>query len=368
MAWGYGRRRMVLDMDTDGNPVQRTVKAARRRCTSCLSSATATVKGDHEASGAVLRPRAAASVQARDAMALLCMDVGCAEAGRRFGLDEKTARSAWDEWAGMRWMDVPVPADMGVHVVSVTGQGRTLVTDMDATTVVALLPDEDASLRAWLGNEAGIIRRVAIGFHPMHRRILHEMAPSAQLLICTAHSRARALLAWQAAFSSLLRREGLAAHGVNAREDSDMLGMPDDGWRHDAVSSWRTPFRALHASLDAFMVAMLAGDGVGMLDATQRCRQVSGAEVPVAMVNAWSDEMAMGQGAPEGYGDMVSLLTEAMEGRRPRLSFPLLRGRLLLKAEMQRMITETEDAAEGVEHTVRLLGVGMHDAMTVISP
>src|SRR5690606_30137743 len=92
-----------------GNPHFQVIRTQRWRCISC---------GRYFTSGdGTLRSGRLADIAARDAVASACFEQGYSAAASLFGIDRKTARSLWEEWAEVRECDLPTeaPEFIGLH-------------------------------------------------------------------------------------------------------------------------------------------------------------------------------------------------------------------------------------------------------------
>ncbi len=360
------RPRALLDIGLDGRPDRLDTVAQRWRCAACSALFT-------ELPGSGARPRSLATVAARDAVAEACFEAGYAGAAARFGIDEKTARSLWEEWAETRrdGLTTALPERIGVHVVEVGGVERALVTDTERGAVVDLLEDATApGLRRWLG---GMEERVGmldatIGFHPPFRDALSGRT-RAGLRVLPVHARARGMRAFLSAFRTLVgdRRRLASGRGSNVRLMPRLFARPVtalDGDEREGMGAWDDAVLALYAAKERYMEALEetrpATAAAILAEVRERCLEIPGAGVPAALVAAWKDEIAAGcvLSRSDPFPGLLDTLARVWAARRPPLPFDLARGLVLLR-DGPRM---TEGEIPGW-----VLGVPMDEACRALS-
>lgn len=360
------KARRLLDVGADGVPGHVETRAQRWRCSGC---------GHHftELPG-LSRPRSLATVAARDAVAEACFDAGYAAAGARFGIDEKTARSLWDAWAASRADELPSrpPEEMGLHLVTVAGVERALVTDAEALAVVDLLRGASArDVDEWFERVGGADRvaGVVVGFHQPFRDAIAARAPGARVRVLREHARSQGMRAFLSAFRSVRRSCGRRA-GSNVREEPRIFARPAGELspaEREGMGAWDDAVLDLHEAKERFMEALAQGSRERaseiLADARRRCLAIPGASVPASLLGNWRDEIAAGCAAP-GRNPFPALLGEMAvlwSRRRPPLPFDLARGLALLRDGPR--ATE-EDPEEGFE---RILGVPMDEVCRALA-
>ena len=331
-SWG-SRQVSVLAISSDGMPVRNKVIKKRWRCSACKSVRSQPV---HERKGMV--PPAL-----RDTVADACFHEGFAAAGRMYNLDEKTARTLWNEWAAIREADITVPSVLGMHTVSITGSEYTLLTDMKNLTVIELLEDTDESVRNWLKGREHYISEVIIGFVPSHRNLLMQCLPDARIMILPAHTEAVLFRVWDNVFSKL-KSENPAIPGFNASEDRTLFSvrrrnMPETG--REIMDGWRDAFLDAYENRENLTETLEAGKDISFftLAGTPAC----------ILLRTWGTEIRNGYGRnTEEYQELLCTLIQGIAERRPRVGKSLIRGLILLRPERSRLIDEAA-SEEGME-------------------
>ena len=332
--------RQLLDVDAGGQPVRREALSQRWRCSGCSSLFTQTLDQ--------ARPRSLATLAARDAVAASCFGAGFAGAATRFGIDEKTARSLWEEWAETRRGELAtdLPERLGIHLVTVAGTDRALITDTEALAVVDLLEDATAAgLRHWM--ERMVDRRgvldATIGFHPPFRDALQGI-PRAGLRVLPGQARIKGLRAFLSAFRTVAgerrRRSRSAGRVSNVREMPRVFARPlsqASADEREDMSAWDEAVLALYSAKERFMEALdetrpQAAAAI-LTEVRERCMEIPGAGVPTALIDAWKGEIAAGTTLPRSdpFPALLDSLALLWAGRRPPLPFDLARGLVLLR-------------------------------------
>jgi transposase len=359
------KARNLLDVAEDGVARRAQIRVQRWRCTGCGASTTE-LPGD-------AKPRSLATIAGRDAVAEACFTGGYAQAAQRFGMDEKTARALWHDWAEPRERELPQrpPDFMGLHLLRVAGADRTLVTDVCAMTVVDII--ETASTRDivdWLEATRETVRidSVALDVHQPFRQAMAACAPRARLLVCPAHSRSRGMSAFLSAFRVAMRTLGRNCTS-NVREDPRTFATHRQELSTDqreVMAGWNEAVGELYAVKERFYEALecsQAADAQAILGDAQRwCSQLPFGRTPQDLLASWGGEMAAGAGHggvaefEAGLGRMAHLWS----ARRPPLPFDLARGLAVLQDGPRIM---AEDPEEGTSLT---LGVAMQQVAEML--
>jgi hypothetical protein len=273
-----------------------------------------------------------------------CFASGYAAAGARFGVDEKTARALWLEWAAPRERSLPAraPRFTGIHLARVSGAERAVVTDVSALALVDVLRGSAASdVDGWLGGaaESWAIEAVAISFDPALRDAVARASPRARVMVCPAHSAERGMRAFVSAFRSVRRSIG-RSRGSNVSEDLRVFARPRsslDPDEADGMEAWDDAVLALHDAKERFADALSSGSpataALILADVRERCLAVPGASIPAALIGAWRGEIAegVGEAALEPFVEVLGRMAAAWAGRRPPLPFDLARGLAVLR-------------------------------------
>jgi hypothetical protein len=338
--------RRVLDME-DGRPTLRDVRVQRWRCGAC---------GGFFSTGEASRPRGFASVPARDAVAEACFAAGWAPAAARFGIDEKTARGLWNEWAAAREAQVPerVPETVGVHVAAFSGTDRAVVSDVSAAAVVDLLHGASADdLKAWMGgHDMAAVDTVVMSMHPPFRDAVREAVPWARAVVCRGHA---AAVGAGAFLHALRARKRLLGHGRNVSEAPRLFvkrAADLSETEREAASGWDDGILALRDAKDAFLDA-LASPGAACAAAfgeVRRACRALGAAAPVRLLDSWGEEIAAGAGdwRLDAFQADLDALVARLSRRRPVLPFDLARGAVVLRDWPRAAATDMD----GVERDV----------------
>lgn len=330
------KARRVLDLAADGSPHLGEIRVQRWQCDNCL--------GYFSTLPAEARPRSLATIAARDAVAEACFAAGYAAAAKRFGIDEKTARSLWQEWAELRAADLPgqLPEFLGLHIAEVAGAPRTIVTDVEAATVLDVLPGCGAmDVVAWL-KRIGYPERIhsaAIALHPPFRLALQDAAPDARVSLCPEHARNGGLRVFVAALRGVQRATGRRP-GDNTQAMLGGFARPlaalSLGERED-MGAWDDAVQALHAAKECFLEALACNRPAKataiLAEARAACLDIPGAGLPAAFIASWSGEMAAGvsEAALGPFAGLLGEMAACWAARRPPLPFDLARGLAVLR-------------------------------------
>lgn len=326
--------RKILDIGPDGTPSLTVARVQRWQCGKC--------RGFFSTGVEAAQPRRLATLAARDAVAEACFEAGYLAAAQRFNIDEKTARSMWQDWAAPRERDLPsrVPGFLGLHPVSIAGCERTLVTDVEAMAVVDVLRGAGvADVLSWLDGFGPAIRvdAVALGIHPPFREAVRQRLPTARVLVCPPHSRSAAMRAFLHGLRALRRmaggngRNSHAAPRAFARREAAL----SPGERED-MGGWDDDVLALYDAKEVFLAALDSGAGDTrrrMEEARLACAAAPCGGRAAALIASWGAEMAEGAREPglDAFSDGLDEVASAWSARRPILPFDLARGLGVLK-------------------------------------
>lgn len=325
IKWGRTQRG-ILDLDGRGQAERTTLSLQRWRCAGCGVVRAEAPMG--------IRQRSLASISARDAVASACFVSGYANAGIRYGVDEKTARALWDEWASLREGALPqvAPESIGLHAVRAAGVDRTLVVDADALTVVDFLEDtQEEAIRTWLRNHEGWrVQRACISPIASYRTALLSESKDCVLSILPGHARTASLRAWVGSFRFMFR--GMHSPGRNVREDVRVFASSNPNPAElDDMQGWSSRIVALRDMKDEFLMVLASGQETRVLRAIAlRAIALGGSSLPLRLVDAWGAEMRSGANSNE-ISYSIDGITELCTSRRPSLCFALLRGLVLLQ-------------------------------------
>ena len=361
----YGtKERRLLELDANGQPLQASVRVQRWKCQACESY--------HTQQPALAVPRFLATIAVRDALANACFRAGYAPAALEFNVDEKTARAMFEAWAAPREMELPQrpPQFLGLHVASVAGKDRTVVCDVQACSVVDILPGADAGeVTQWMDRigDNWRVDKVALALHQPFRDAMGSCTPNAQIMVCPRTARNHGMRGFLAALRAVRRGLG-RAKGSNVRESARAFARRQNNLEdqdREEMSSWHDSVLDLYEAKERFMQALDCNqrtDAMAILgDAQAKCQGIAGAGLVANLVRNWAPEMATG--AAENELDLFSELLDSMAlqwaRRRPTLSFDLARG-LAVLADGPRMLAENHDCQEKEERGItRSLGVSM---------
>jgi hypothetical protein len=360
------RNRLVQDVGQDGHAVEAGHLVQRWRCTRCKGCFLDLPPGARRGS--------LATIALRDATAEACFEAGYARAAGRFGIDEKTAKARFAEWAAPRERDLPQrpPEYLGLHVAKVAGIEAAIVTDVTASTVVDVLPGSSkADVTDWLDRigDAARIGSAAVGLHPPFREALADRAPWVRTVVCPDHARRHGLSSFLAAFRAISRSLG-RTRGTNARERPRTFATPRSALSSGALEdmgAWDETVLTLYKAKERFMAALeadRAADASAILaDARALCGPGRGARLPAAFIASWSREIAAGASDPAlaPFALLLGGLATRWAARRPPLPFDLARALAVLR-DGPRM-TE-QDPLSGATIT---LGVPMADAALALA-
>ena len=329
------RMRKVIGMNADRCPVVERIAVQRWRCVAC-----GTCFSDNDPA---LPIRAMVSLSTRDEVAMECFRTGWAGTGRRFGMDPKTARALWEDWAASHERhDVTAPEALGLHLVTIAGRSRTLVTDVRCMTVVDVLEGScSMSIRNWLERATRHVRvrDAVVGFHQPFREALAQACPGVHRMTCTGHARRQGMRAFMLAFSSLRKASG-RKQGRNGRgcltTFSGRRTSLSDGARED-MGGWEQAILMLYEAKERFCDALEAHSPRAasplLAESASLCLGMTGrAAVPHAFLSSWKDDIARGVGE-RGMDDLcdgLDALDLAWSSRRPSLGFSLSRGLVML--------------------------------------
>lgn len=349
------KARRVLDLGADGSPEIGTVRVQRWRCVECGAFFSTGVDA--------AKPRGLATVAARDAVAAACFRSGWAAAGAEFGIDEKTARSLWAEWAEPRERGLPerVPGTVGLHVFSWAGLERALVTDVEAEAVVDVLRGAGRDdVLCWLASrrDGALVDTVVVSVHQPLREAVRAAFPRARVLVCPGHAAAAADRAFMHAFRQLRRLLGRGS-GSNVREDPRVFakrrGALSPGDRED-MRGWDDSVLELWEAKEAFAAAV-EGPGGSLAGAAASCLRL-GCRGPAALADSWGDAFLSGAADRRlaGFGAALDAAAGRLSGRRPMVPFELLRA-LAVLADGPRSCRENPETGEAEEAGVPLADV-----------
>lgn len=329
------KSRRVLELGPDGLPMLKQARVQRWQCSRCRAFYSTGIDP--------ARPRALATIAARDLVAEACFDAGYAEAAARFGIDEKTARSLWFEWAAPRELDLPVhlPGVMGLHILPFAGSDRALVTDIENLSVVEVLRSANSDdVTSWLDRmDVSHAHTVAIPPFQPFRAAINAKLPGVRLAICPSHA-AMALL--RASLHALRTLRRLLGRGTvrNAKEAPRTFArrrcLLSEAERGE-MEGWDDRAIVLYAAKEQFLDALTSSDASEArmrLDAAQKAfMAVPGASAPTALLSNWAKEIAEGAGnqAFNIFSQVLAKLIDAWSASRPKLPFDLARGLAVLK-------------------------------------
>ena len=328
--------RTVLDPAEGGMLEEREIRVQRWRCTTCARFFTT--------SPDIAKPRSLASIAARDAIAAVCMREGCASAAERHGVDERTARALWMDWAASRQASLVErpPEFMGLHVVRLFGADRTVITNVEDLTVVEVLADTQTdTVTGWLEgtHDAACVRWAAVAVNPSLRQALRTSVPHAVVSVCPGHAAA----AGTRAFLSVLRglRRSLGA-GRNAREGARLFAARSGNLSEralDEMSGWSDEVIALYQAKEAFVTGVMSGqrDDVrsGMASARATLPRHTASRGAMDFLKTWEAEVEVGAVEPalRPFEPLLDDLTAVWGRHRPQVAFEYARGRVLLDGE-----------------------------------
>lgn len=357
--------RRLLDIDPGGRPSASEVRVQRWHCTGCAAYFT---ELPPEA-----RPRSLATIAARDAVAEACFQAGYAPAAARFGIDEKTARSLWDDWAAPRERDLPQrpPEFMGLHVAVVAGAERTVVTDVEAMAVVDVLRGAGTvDVVTWLDGmeDAGRVENVAIAMHQPFRDAATTALPGVRMLVCPAHAAMQGTRAFLSAFRTVVRRCGpiRGSNVLGIRSFAKSMPEMTPGERED-MAAWDDAILGLHDAKERFLAALSTTrrrDALSLLqEARERCLTIPGGSIPASLMASWREEMATGAETRglDSFTGTLGDMTRLWAGRKPSLPFDVARGLAVLRDGPRAMSTPGE---QGETET---LGVYMTDVLEALA-
>jgi hypothetical protein len=280
-----GYERVVLDA-VGKRVVLRSIMVQQWRCRVCHRQFTTS-------SGVV--PRRLVTEAARDILAYQCADDGVTETARRYGLDPKTMKAIWWDWAGEQVSPVPVPSMIGLFRVFYAGAWRTAVVEPgDAMLIDLLSGDDSETVVAWAKRRFAhrLVHRVVIDVHLPYRQAVATAIPEAKVEVAQESA--------VGAFQEVL--EAIGDHG----EGGIGLGVVDAAQRD------------------------LAANGVGFLSlfGLQHLgdRLVSGQSLN-HVVRLWGDVMLRGVGMP-GLDQGLKRFRQAV-GDLPGTNFLHWRGAVL---------------------------------------
>ncbi len=330
------RTRRLRDVAADCRPIEEDVSVQRWRCSRC--------KGCFDELPPGARRGSLATIALRDAVANACFREGYAAAGQGFGIDEKTARTMFREWAASRESELPSepPDYIGLHLATIGGVETTIITDVGATTLIDIIPGASLTgVGEWLHRTGGLgrISRAAIAIHAPFREALSGKMPWVRLSVIPAQARRQGLRWFLAAFRHCCRYLGRIP-GRNIKESPRIFATPRGELSPKAaedMSAWDATVLHLYAAKERFMMALASrrfDEARRLLDeARVMCAGHLSARLPAAFLGEWTAEMAEGAADPEldGFGETLGQLAHLWSRRRPSLPFEVSRGFVILR-------------------------------------
>lgn len=326
------------------------------------------------------RPRSIASVAARHAIAEACFASGYAHASAQFGVDEKTVRLAWLDWAAPREMMVPTraPAFLGLHSISIAGIERTLVTDIDAMAVVDVLKSsQGVEVAAWLDRmdaHGADVNSVALGFAPGLAQSLRSGFPGIRLMACPAHSAELGARLFILALRGVRRAVGSSR---NVHEDPVVFSKPVGSLtktERDSMLAWDDTVLSLHDAKERFFEALgqtssVAAENI-LADARRQCLAIEGASGPATFIETWGRAIAFGVEEPvlRSFAEVLGRIGSLWGRRRPSLPFELARGLVVLRDGPREKVhdMETGERDEDGSSGATSAGVAMDEVVAIL--
>lgn len=350
------KSRRVLDLNLDGEPAVNLIRVQRWQCSNCAQFYTTGFNS--------LKARSISTSAARDRVVEYCFQLGYAGAAERVGIDEKTARALWLDWAQGKNKNLveQAPEFLSLHPIILAGNERLIVSDVQNKTIVDILEKTNFDLiEKWFTTlNSQYVHTVALSVHQTLKQNVQQILPQAQIVISPWDAQIAGVRAFLASLRSLRRMLGTGAVR-NVREAPRLFAKQSDQlveWEHEDMLGWDPSVLKLYQAKELFIQATEQTDSAKakeyLIKAGKICSGIPQANLPAMFIRAWGIPIANGVEKTE-FNTFTPELKELYiqcSNYKPVLPFDLFRSLAILKDGTQITYSSSEtddDEKSGVE-------------------